>query len=98
MDHVTDDGYKKISVINYSLKCIKLLKKNTLYFTILQFFRDERFPDSLGASAKKVNDAMHRFKKCITQIQFSICIVSNKFAPVKTDFFLLVDALHFCFV
>ncbi len=23
-----------------------------------------RFPDSLGASAKKVNDAVHRFKKC----------------------------------
>ncbi len=23
-----------------------------------------RFPDSLGASAKKVNDVMHCFKKC----------------------------------
>ncbi len=31
-----------------------------------------RFPDSLGASAKKVNDAMHRFKKCALAISWHL--------------------------
>ncbi len=31
-----------------------------------------RFPDSLGASAKKVNDAMHRFKKCASDTSWHL--------------------------
>ncbi len=30
------------------------------------------FPDSLGASAKKVNDAMHRFKKCASHTSWHL--------------------------
>ncbi len=45
-----------------------------------------RFPDSLGASAKKVKDAMHRFKKCASDTSWhflSRCIIYNIFALVK---------------
>ncbi len=30
------------------------------------------FPDSLGASAKKVNNAMHRFKKCASHTSWHL--------------------------
>ncbi len=31
-----------------------------------------RFPDLLGASAKKVSDAMHRFKKCASDTSWHL--------------------------
>ncbi len=31
-----------------------------------------RFPDSLGASAKKVKDEMHRFKKCASDTSWHL--------------------------
>ncbi len=31
-----------------------------------------RFPDSLSASAKKVNDAMHWFKKCASDTSWHL--------------------------
>ncbi len=37
-----------------------------------------RFPFSLGASAKKVNDAIYRFKS-VHQIQVVICIAIHSF-------------------
>ncbi len=50
-----------------------------------------RFPDLLGASAKKVNDAMHRFKKVYIGYKLAFvsrCIVSNIFASVKSNLFI----------
>ncbi len=39
-----------------------------------------RFPDSLGTSAKKVKDAMQRFKKCASDgLQVGICITIHSF-------------------
>ncbi len=51
-----------------------------------------RLPDSLGASAKKVHDAIHRFKKCIGyKLAFeSRCIVSNLFASIKKNIYLYI--------
>ncbi len=43
---------------------------------------------------KKVNDAMHRFKKCAsdTSLAFvSRCIVSNIFASVKNDLYIITS-------
>ncbi len=31
-----------------------------------------RFPDALGASAKKVNDVMYRFKKCASDTSWHL--------------------------
>ncbi len=39
-----------------------------------------RFPDSLGTLAKKVKDAMQRFKKCASdRLQVGICITIHSF-------------------
>ncbi len=39
-----------------------------------------RFPDLLSASAKKVKDAMHRFKKCASEVGF--CIAMHHFSNI----------------
>ncbi len=48
------------------------------YYTKTLHTHDGRFPDSLGASAKKVNDAMHRFKNA-HRLHVGICIAINCF-------------------
>ncbi len=48
--------------------------------------RDGKIPRFARCIGKKVNDAMHRFKKCASDtiwLFVSRCIVSNVFASVK---------------
>ncbi len=49
-----------------------------------------RFPDSLFASTNKVNDAMHRFKKCAPFLKIFASVIFILFYIE-----LLVDAIHF---
>ncbi len=50
-----------------------------------------RFPDSLGAPAKKVNDAMYQFKKCASDSSWHLYHVSNIFASVKNYLYFITS-------
>ncbi len=45
---------------------------SNLYHLYIYTLGMGRFPDSLGASATKVNDAMHRFKKCASDTSWHL--------------------------